>query len=153
MREHLYKAKRLDGQWVKGYYFAKPILNLHFIILGENQWMIDPNTLCEFTGIYDKNKNMIWENDIILTQFYSDRPYSEKKKEKRLKGIVEYKLYKFSGNSNYDEQIYKAEWKLKFLENEETLTKYRYSCFSEFWDCEVIGNIFDNPELLEVNNV
>lgn len=56
MREHKYKAKRLDGQWVEGYYFAKPILNLHFIILGWNQWRIDPDTLCEFTGLTDKKR-------------------------------------------------------------------------------------------------
>lgn len=30
MCEHKYKAKRIDGQWVQEYYFAKPILNLHF---------------------------------------------------------------------------------------------------------------------------
>lgn len=70
MREHKYKAKRFDGQWVEGYYFAKPILNQHFIILGENQWMINPDTLCEFTGEYDKNNNMIWEHDIVSMNAY-----------------------------------------------------------------------------------
>lgn len=70
MREHKYKAKRLDGQWVEGYYFAKPTLNLHYIILGENQWMIDPETICEFTGEYDKNGKMIWEHDIVAMKAY-----------------------------------------------------------------------------------
>lgn len=147
MREHRYKAKRFDGQWVEGYYFANHIRNLHFIILGEDQWQINPDTLCIFTNLYDKNKHMIWENDIILTQPFTTRPHSERKQEKRLKGIVEYKLYSIPNK----EQFYDTRWKLKFLENEETLTKYRYSCWSDFWDCEVIGNIFDNPELLEDN--
>lgn len=38
MRKILFKAKRLNGQWVEGYYFAKPILNYHCILEGENQW-------------------------------------------------------------------------------------------------------------------
>ena len=118
MREHRYKAKRLDGQWVEGYYFAKPILNLHFIILGENQWMIDPDTLCEFTGEYDKEGNMIWEHDIVSMNAYrGGKWYAE----------VYFQKGKFAVNgSNY-----------KFKD----LAPSTYA---------VIGNIFDNPELLEV---
>ena len=66
MREILFKAKRLDnGKWVEGCYFAKPILNYHCILEGENQWQIDPDTLCQFTGLTDKDGNKIWENDIV----------------------------------------------------------------------------------------
>lgn len=65
MRDHKYKAKRLDGQWVEGYYFAKPILNLHYILEGENQWTIDPDTLCESTNHQDTNKQNIYQNDIV----------------------------------------------------------------------------------------
>lgn len=152
MREHKYKAKRLDGQWVEGYYwqnncgnhFIRSIFDCDKIVIQDYE--INPDTICEFTGLYDKNKHRIWENDIILTQPFTTRPYSERKQEKRLKGIVEYKLYRFPN----EKQFYDAKWKLKFLENEETLTKYRYSCWPDFWDCKVIGNIFDNPELLEV---
>ena len=118
MKEHKYKAKRLDGQWVEGYYFAKPILNLHFIILGENQWMIDPDTLCEFTGEYDKEGNIIWEHDIVSMNAYrGGKWYAE----------VYFKKGKFAVNgSNY---------------------KYKDLAPSTY---VVIGNIFDNPELLEV---
>ena len=28
-----------------------------------------PETLCEFTGLYDKNGKRIWENDIVKTKF------------------------------------------------------------------------------------
>lgn len=124
MREHKYKAKRLDGQWVEGYYFAKPILNLHFIILGENQWMIDPKTLCEFTGLYDKNNHEIWENDIL--ELYGRKcliTYGEWNCGcccDVYGWIASYDSFRDEGNKSYG---------------------------------EVIGNIFDNPELLEVNNV
>ena len=116
MREHKYKAKRLDGQWVEGYYFAKPILNLHYIILGENQWMIDSETLCEFTGLYDKNKNKIYEHDIV------QYPSSGYKQE------IKYGVWDECG---YSYEVYG--WDVPSFEG-----------------IEVIGNIFDNPELLEV---
>ena len=118
MREHKYKAKCLDGQWVEGYYYAKPILNLHFIILeGENQWMIDPDTLCEFTGLYDKNKTMIYENDIVQDCY-------DNKQE------IKYGIW----NCGCCYDVYG--WDMPY--NTEN-------------GMEVIGNIFDNPELLEVN--
>lgn len=112
MREHKYKAKRLDGQWVEGYYFAKPVLNQHFILEDENQWMIDSDTLCEFTGLYDKNKKEIWEHDIV--QNYS--------------GIEEIKYGIWNCGCCYD--VYGWD-----------ITKDE--------DTEIIGNIFDNPKLLE----
>lgn len=121
MREHKYKAKRLDGQWVEGYYFAKPILNQHYILEGENQWMIDPDTLCEFTGENDKEGNMIWEHDIISMNAYGGgKWYAE----------VYYQKGKFAvDGSNY---------------------AFKDLAPSTY---KVIGNIFDNRELLGVNNV
>ena len=114
MRKHKYKAKRLDGQWVKGYYFAKPILNLHFILEGENQWMIDSNTLCEFTEHRDSHKQNIYQNDIVA--FWIGN--------------------KISCNYNY-----------------QTFCLRLQDPWGDYSKIEVIGNIFDNPELLEANNV
>ena len=147
MREHKYKAKRLDGQWVEGYYFAKPILNLHFIILGENQWQIDPATLCEFTGLTDKNGKYIWENDIVKTQYFKNRPYSKYAKEKQFNGYIYWKESKFGGNSKHKEQIYAGEWDVKINQD---FGGFSCGSWGKLWNCEVIGNIFDNPELLEV---
>ena len=87
MREILYKAKRvLNGDWVEGLIFYSSGTG-EWKITYSNNWQpsysnpdegestvyvnIDPNTICQFTGIYDINKTKIFENDIINGK----RPY------------------------------------------------------------------------------
>lgn len=74
MREILFKAKRIDnGKWVEGYYQKRYDLlgneeHLIFHADSYNVWEyaeIDPETLCQFTGLCDKNG----KNDIIKYHF------------------------------------------------------------------------------------
>lgn len=123
MREHKYKAKRLDNnEWVEGYYWQNWCGN-HFVRttiehgrIMIKDYEIDPKTLCEFTGLYDKNKVKIYEHDIV-----QDR-YGNKQE-------VKYGIW----NCGCCYDVYG--WDI--LDNEDESLK-------------VIGNIFDNPELLEV---
>ena len=153
MREHKYKAKRLDnGEWVEGYLWRSP--QADYYIRKEiglaypkmNDFEIDPDTLCEFTGLTDRNGKYIWENDVIKTQHFTNRPYSKYAKEKQFNGYVYWKESKFNGDSKYEEQIYSGEWDVKIKQDIGAFVHYSWG---SLWDCEVIGNIFDNPELLE----
>ena len=134
-REILFKAKRIDnGEWVEGYYAVaidKRGLKQHNILvadhhLGYFKWfVIDEKTLCQLTGLCDKNGNKIWENDVVKVE--SDvigSPFGC-----GMFGKIEYSDCAF--------------WVVPKI-----LIETTYLFADECAEIEVIGNIFDNPELL-----
>lgn len=131
-REILFRAKRKDnGKWVEGYYRRIPCMRMleHYIMPRNpknrmEQYAIDPDTLCQYTGLTDKNGNNIWENDIVRrTDLYVVSEPSV--------GFIEYDLENTS---------FLIHW----------TDKGEYSPTYHWKDrLEVIGNIFDNPDLLE----
>ena len=125
-REILFKAKRKDnGEWVEGYYLPGMKLPGYdgkndFIVMSDGDYFaINPITICQHTGLTDKNGKKIWENDIV------ELPD--------------------------EEGYFTCKWEedaARFVMNGDGLTVD----FDNYWSyqTEVIGNIFDNPELLEV---
>lgn len=138
MREILFKAKRIDNsEWVEGYYFRKYDLldnEEHFIFHTDSYrvWeyaKINPETLCQFTGICDANGKRVFENDIV--------------KAYNTYVIVEYGCYQSDFASEKTKHIgFYVEWP----EDNYFRKDLGYWIGKGY---TVIGNIFDNPELLQ----
>lgn len=139
MREILFKAKQIDnGEWIEGSlidldidsgycYIVQPykkasILPIIFLIT-DRMKLVDPETLCQFTGLCDKNGKRIWENDVVWL-------------------VCDGK-----------EHIYQIVWDNSELDFKATKGEENYGTNYEYLLCcdeiEVIGNIFDNKELLQ----
>ena len=131
MREILFKAKRIDnGEWVEG--LLTIMWGEYHIIHKNNENLAYPiieETICQYTGLTDKNGNKIWENDICSTDL--QRPYS----------IVVFRNGCFMyGLNDGGEDYFDI-----MMPTEPLVTCDKYT--------EVIGNIFDNPELLKGGGV
>lgn len=79
MREILFKAKRKDnGEWVEGCFLEKIDLLLgvkkHFILNQKDanssfDWHnVDPETVCQYTGLMDKNGRKVFDGDEIIAK-------------------------------------------------------------------------------------
>ena len=133
MREILFKAKRKDnGEWIEGYYLKRYDLlgnEEHLIFHADSYTVweyaeIDPETLCEFTGRCDKNKKRIWENDILMAHL--DESYPE--------------------DTTYET----IEWGVAgWVTHEANSVDRQYLDEFDMEHFEVVGNIFDNKELLQ----
>ena len=132
---YLYRAKRKDnGEWVEGHLITdEQNKDKYFIgyVFGTDDdgtphdfdvVAVDPSKICQCTGLKDKNGRVIWENDIVKGKYYDNG------KSHRHIGQVKYiyEAYKVVGVKQY--------------------TGYHAHLDGSY---EVIGNIFDNKELLE----
>ena len=135
-RQILFKAKHihamsdnehLDGTWVEGYLSDEEYINN-----GVAEFLIDKNTICQYTGLTDKNGNRIWEGDII--KYHFGEVYAPVK-------FGEYQSC-FDSTSTCHVGFY-VDWD----KNHDFRKDLGY--WIKMVDAEVVGNIFDNPELLE----
>lgn len=132
---YLFKAKRIDnGEWVIGYYGVIGERNVIIEKYAENYYCpdtcesrhgnqiheVNSKTICQCTGLKDRNGKLIWENEIIKCKF----------------GIAV---------AVWD----KSEWRIKWVKDNIWRKDLHYWVVEDNQRTEVIGNIFDNPELLE----
>lgn len=143
MREILFRAKRTDnGEWIRGDLITTPFIrnetqqNIIYILditkadydcfgdLTEDNGIfeVDPETVCQYTGLTDKNGRKIFEGDIVKHYNDTSHPWQF------VIGIIKW---------NPD--------KCKFVKQNANGDKWEIHSNCVY---EVIGNIFDNPELL-----
>ena len=132
---YLYRAKRTDnGEWIDGNRIDDGVTGQVFIHAAGNTvnesdkvgedgclrfvaFEVYPSTICQCTGLKDKNEKLIWENDIV--------------KDNVIFGPV-----------SWDD--INARFVIDDIQDDR-------QDYSGWWhEVQVIGNIFDNPELLEV---
>lgn len=154
-RVNKYRGKRIDKEeWIVGFYTQLPKVSLgatiiadgdlcaedvaDYIIVNESkqhhnfsnsylleiveceQYEVNPDTVGQYIGVKDKNKQGIYEKDIVL-----------------INGEDEYFVIEWDNDT------------ARFVMNSETLTVD----FDNYWgyQVEVVGNVYENPELLQNN--
>ena len=136
---YLFKAKRIDnGEWEIGSLIALPTGEYEIGNKCTNPpdsdpmqkkvlitHKVAPSTICQCTGHKDKNGKLIWENDIMVGHLDDDFPED-----------TTYAMVVWHNNGFYTKE--------QGSEDISPLDKFDQEYF------EVCGNLFDNPELLEV---
>lgn len=121
-----FRGKRVDnGEWVEGYYYQ--LGSQHYIRKDIHIWQVHPETLGQFTGLYDKKGKEIYKGDVV-------------------KNVNEYQI-------KYRPDV--EELRVIEFDNIAQGCEPFIELAASGWqsadpkDVEVIGNIIENPELLE----
>lgn len=143
MREILFRGKTKANHIVDGYWLYGDLVHLVYneglvFMFNELQILdeVDPETVGQYTGLKDTNGKRIFEGDIVKL---TDKSFGNK-----WKAVVEF------GNPNGN---YTWGWQLKPIGKAKNVNT-DILCWVEMEEtgafCEIIGNKWDNPELLEV---
>ena len=115
---YLFKAKRIDNNyWILGFlsvnktgkYFIRPICGS---ALSSEQ--VDKNTICQCTGLKDRNSKLVWENDIVKCKVGTAKVIWDK-----------------------------SEWRIEWIRDDLWRKDLFYWAKEDKQGIEVIGNIFD----------
>lgn len=136
MREILFRGKRVDNdEWVEGNLFVSDTDGRTHILVGTRrftiEWEVDPYTVGQYTGLKDKNGKRIFDGDIVR--------FAERRLGGEDASVVEQVTFDEGGFCTH--RYFLNNWLRNGLCGNTKLE-----------GIEVIGNIHDNPELLEADN-
>lgn len=135
MREILFRGKNLFGKWIDGdllQYLGCEKKHIVRHSTGAGGQEVIPSTIGEYTGLKDKNGKRIFEGDIVT---YAD-------------AVADFEGYHDDVFLNCGEVGISA-WDGIYFTNRQTVDMSDLYESETMVDCEIIGNIHDNPELLE----
>lgn len=140
MREHLYRGKRIDnGEWAYGY--VAKFRNVHnqvytaILQIGDDETKecsvqdlvpVLDDTICEYIGLTDDNGNKVFEGDIL----------DDRDNMPHYVIVFDNGFFKVPSMSEYKKEDFYTETADEFF----------------FSQSNVIGNIYDNPDLLDDKN-
>ena len=134
MREILFRGKRLDNMaWIEGSLIQH---DLSMICGDDEQRRVDPETVGQYTGLKDENGKRIFEGDIVKMHYffenYSPGTLGSFEDEEVLDVVIRIDMYGVAFET-LDHEM--SGYLCDYLQDPEA-------------ELEVIGNIYDNPELL-----
>lgn len=140
IREIIFRGKRTDnGEWVYGYFYEDigSFIKERASSVSTNTHLVDPSTVGQFTGLLDKNGNQIFEGDVLDMSILGP--------DHSLQAVsIEHGAVGFFPLHPEEEAEEDRRWRSFWEDDEQEL------CDSEYFT--IIGNIHDNPELLEVSD-
>lgn len=129
MREYLFRGKRTDnGEWVEGYLNYNKPRNQYYIMDDVNAFPIPVHkeSVGQYTGMNDKNGRKIFERDIIRLDEYIKSTF------------------------DINDGVVKYGWGGFYIGDFSTLNSLNaLATFDGVLRGEVIGNVFENADLLE----
>jgi uncharacterized phage protein (TIGR01671 family) len=172
MREILFRGKRVDnGEWVEGLLWKKKYNNGKRIFIScfpdkddnEEVYVVCPETIGQLTGLTDKNGKRIFEGDIVKCRHhwqlrvYPREGIDEEKYffAQKIRGAYGKSVDKENVFFPCDRYYYFRNYAVEYFARNGEFRVRNGGCFHALtrdWifnrDMEVIGNLFDNPELL-----
>ena len=132
MREILFRGKITQDEWVYGFYENVKLeeATIHYI----NGKIVSSKTVGQYTGLTDKNGKKIFEGDIVKA---IQAEYDEDKEQQPI-------VFEVIGEMIFEDGCFGLR------------AKHFVDFYAPMWqednvELEIIGNIYDNPELLEVD--
>lgn len=141
MRTIKFRAKNEKGEWVYGSLLTWPDgkAMIYDTLLSDGSMgghIVKPETIGQFTDVYDKNHQEIYDGDIVecvsWNEYFTNPATGEVMQPFRRKMYVDFRKGGFKMVEPMPEPMKDNNWDIIYN-----------------GDCEVIGNIHDNPKLIK----